>query len=228
VDVEASCPTLRTLLPAVGAKSVSALVYAEHVEWSGKDLRKRDMPAIVELLHCSSRLIQLELRLNKLGAEAMVDICKGLSGSASIKILDLGANALGMEGTKILADGGAFVSSLTQLDLSRNALGAKGAKALADGGAFKGALSSLNLFNNHIGQDGAEAIAAAIAASGSMPRTLVLRYNDISVGGARALAKAITSIESAASVHVDMRSNMVTRREWHDFWEAGVKAQLAC
>ena len=44
----------------------------------------------------------------------MVDICKGLRGSASIKSLNLGANALGMEGAKALADGGAFVSSLTQ------------------------------------------------------------------------------------------------------------------
>ena len=115
-----------------------------------------------------------------------------------------------------------------QLDLSRNALGAKGAKALADGGAFNGALSSLSLFNNHIGQDGAEAIAAAIAASGVVPTTLILRYNDINLGGAQALAKAITSIESAATVRVDMRSNIVTHREWRACWEAGVEAQLAC
>ena len=114
-----------------------------------------------------------------------------------------------------------------QLDLSRNALGAKGAKALADGGAFKGALSSLNLFNNHIGQDGAEAIAAAIAASGVVPTTLLLRYNDINIEGAHALADAITSLESGASVHVDMRSNRVTRREWQDCLEAAIKRASA-
>lgn len=110
------------------------------------------------------------------------------------------------------------------MDLSRNALGDKGAKALAAGGAFRGNLASLNLFYNHIGSDGAEAIAAAIAASGSMPKKLILRYNDISIRGAQALANAITSIEAVASVQVDLQSNSVTRREWRACWDAGVAA----
>ena len=109
------------------------------------------------------------------------------------------------------------------MDLSRNSLGDEGALALAVGGAFKGALASLNLFNNHIRTNGAEAIAAAISTSSSMPSRLVLRYNSIDMKGALALANAITSTDSVANVHVDMRSNTVTRREWQDCWEAAIK-----
>ena len=57
---------------------------------------------------------QLNLRANKLGAEAIGCICEGLNSSSSITTLDLGANALGAEGATALANGGAFASSLTQ------------------------------------------------------------------------------------------------------------------
>ena len=113
------------------------------------------------------------------------------------------------------------------MDLSRNAIGDKGAIALAVGGAFKGTLAWLNLFNNAIGVEGAEAIAVAIGTSSSMPSRLILRYNNINIEGARALANAIASLELAARVRVDMRSNNVTRREWQDCWEAAVKQAAA-
>ena len=111
--------------------------------------------------------------------------------------------------------------------MSCNSLGDKGAIALARGGAFKGGLALLNLRDNRIGSDGAAAIAAAISTSGSMPNQLILRYNDINIEGAHALADAITSLESGASVHVDMRSNRVTRREWQDCLEAAIKRAAA-
>ena len=127
MNIEATCPTLRALLPSVGAKHVSKVVYAEAVDWSCKAwrlidsnqtrpndhdtgrcklviqgaisfhymsssieaaeqsmpgavsfdgivhefmedvnsscqaLRKRDAPAIKELLQCSSRLLQVDM-----------------------------------------------------------------------------------------------------------------------------------------------------------------------
>ena len=58
--MESTCPTLRTLLPALRVERLSEVVYAEGVDWSGKDLRKRDAAGIAELLQSSSSLLHVK------------------------------------------------------------------------------------------------------------------------------------------------------------------------
>ena len=82
MDVETTCPTLRKLLQKVGAKRVSEVVYAESVDWSYKDLRKQDASAVVELLQCSSSLVQVKLLASTAPLQLLSAACKHVHARA--------------------------------------------------------------------------------------------------------------------------------------------------
>ena len=84
--------------------------------------------SVIDMLICTSQLVNGEAPYRLDGLEALVD---ALHKNRSLKRLDLSGNFIDNTGAAILAEGIRNNSSLTHMDMSRNRIGPEGESSLA-------------------------------------------------------------------------------------------------
>jgi len=136
-------------------------------------------------LAASSGLSSLDLTLNNLGDEGAAHATSRVLGrNTRLQELQLRENMLGAPGMQLLAASLAACRDLVRLDVSANALGPAGVRSLCEALGKLRKLEGLGLASNQMGDAGAAHLAGVLEDSHAL-RHLNLQWNDITARGSR-------------------------------------------
>lgn len=135
------------------------------------------------------RLSSLDLSWNTIDEEGMKCLADVVAGNRTLTSLKLSMCDLTTKEMRVLAAGLKRNTTLDNLDLSGNNINWEGAKFLSDSLMSNPKLQNLTLKSNNLGDEGVKAIAALFDSRSTF--SVNLRFNEMGVSGAKALAEAI-------------------------------------
>ena len=190
------------------------------LNFAGNEIGDSGAVAIAESLKDHTRLVDLDLGVNKITSEGIAALatvfrsnhlhhlnlhgCSLGSGGTtalvdslcgiSLQTLDLGDNKLGVEGTVALCGGLKNYTQLVKLDIARNNIGSVGLASLAVALKHCPNLQELNITNNKIDSAGLASLAMSLKHCPNL-QELNIGYNDVTSDGVSAILDIMKSCE---------------------------------
>jgi Ran GTPase-activating protein (RanGAP) involved in mRNA processing and transport len=162
--------------------------------------------AIAEALMKNSAIIELSIRVNRVGECAALMI-----GKTFLRHLNLGGNLLGDDAVESLSKGLASNITLEELVLVSNRIGPKGGIALSAAMAQNNTLRLLYLGNNDLGDQGILLLAAALEKNTSL-KTLQIKNNNFGPEGAAGFAHYLHRNTSLTVLRCQLQRHLGRRR----------------
>ena len=171
----------------------------EEVTFSNCGLSAEACRSVSDLLlfRTPTRLSLLHFNNNMSGSGGGIAIADVVKGSSYLRDLRFSSSRCGVDGALAFAAALPCAPELRRIDLSDNTFNARGLAALSSAISSLSALEELNLGDTAAGNVGMAALAAALI-GGACSRTLrVLNVssNELSVKGARSIARCVRRLE---------------------------------
>jgi Ran GTPase-activating protein (RanGAP) involved in mRNA processing and transport len=154
------------------------------------DIGADGMAAIAASLRHATELSILNFQSNYIGADGAIAVGGMLKDKLKLTQLWLGGNSLGNDGVTAIAASLLRATELSDLDLQANSISVDGAKAVADMLEDKLKLFQLRLGSNNLADDGVAAIESSLVRATELSE-LYLEHNSISAHGALAVAAMV-------------------------------------